>query len=58
MLTPGRYVGSEAVEDDGEPLDQKITRLTVEIRDSFAKREGLQRNVLTALDSLKVVDED
>ena len=22
ILTPGRYVGSEAVEDDGEPLDE------------------------------------
>ena len=35
VLTPGRYVGSEAVEDDGEPLDEKIARLTAEIHDGF-----------------------
>jgi Fic family protein len=27
VLTPGRYVGTEAVEDDGEPLAQKMARL-------------------------------
>ena len=43
VLTPGRYVGSAAVEDDGEPLDEKIARLTAEIRDGFAKRAGLRR---------------
>jgi type I restriction enzyme M protein len=53
MLTPGRYVGSEAVEDDGEPLDEKIARLTAEIRDGFSKRAELQDKVLAALDSLR-----
>ena len=28
VLTPGRYVGAEAVEDDGEPFEQKMRRLT------------------------------
>lgn len=54
VLTPGRYVGSEAVEDDGEPLDEKIARLSAEIRVGFKKREELQANVLTALDSLRI----
>ena len=27
-LTPGRYVGAEEVEDDGEPIEEKIKRLT------------------------------
>lgn len=57
VLTPGRYVGSEAAEDDGEPLDQKITRLTTEIRDGFAKRAELQSRVLNALASLEVVND-
>jgi type I restriction enzyme M protein len=57
VLTPGRYVGSKAVEDDGEPLDEKIARLTSEIRDGFAKRRELQSRVLNALDSLKVADD-
>ena len=28
VLTPGRYVGVEAVEDDGEPFEEKMGRLT------------------------------
>ena len=28
ILTPGRYVGIEEVEDDGEPFEEKMTRLT------------------------------
>jgi len=54
VLTPGRYVGSEAVEDDGEPLDDKIARLTDEIRAGFARRAELQEKVLAALSSLSV----
>ena len=54
VLTPGRYVGTEAVEDDGEPLDEKIARLRTEIRAGFEVRATLQQQVLTALDSLKV----
>ena len=56
VLTPGRYVGSEAVEDDGEPLDEKIARLTAEISDGFAKRSALQEKVLAALDTLAAAD--
>jgi type I restriction enzyme M protein len=57
VLTPGRYIGSEAVRDDGEPLDEKIARLTAEIRDGFAKRTKLQEKVVAALDSLKASDD-
>jgi len=57
VLTPGRYVGSEEVEEDGEPLDEKIARLSAEVRDGFAKRSQLQKQVLAALDSLVVGDE-
>lgn len=54
VLTPGRYVGSEAAEDDGEALDAKISRLTDEIRAGFQKRAELQQTVLAALGSLVV----
>ena len=27
-MTPGRYVGAPEEEDDGEPFDEKMTRLT------------------------------
>jgi type I restriction enzyme M protein len=58
VLTPGRYVGTEAAEDDGEPLDEKIARLTSEIRRGFGRRAELQTKVLEALDSLEIADGD
>jgi type I restriction enzyme M protein len=33
VLIPGQYIGSEPVEGDGEPLDEKIARLTAGIGD-------------------------
>ena len=32
VLTPGRYVGAEPTEDDGEPFEAKMTRLAAEWR--------------------------
>jgi type I restriction enzyme M protein len=32
ILTPGRYVGAAEVEDDGEPFEEKMKRLTAELR--------------------------
>lgn len=32
VLTPGRYVGAEAVEDDGEPFEEKMTRLAAKLQ--------------------------
>jgi type I restriction enzyme M protein len=31
VLTPGRYVGAEAAEDDGEPFEAKMKRLSAEL---------------------------
>ncbi len=33
VLTPGRYVGTEEVEDDGEPFEDKMARLTSLLRE-------------------------
>jgi type I restriction enzyme M protein len=33
VLTPGRYVGAEAQEDDGEPFEEKMKRLTATLRE-------------------------
>ena len=41
VLTPGRYVGAEAPEDDGEPFTVKYPRLLAELEESFAKGEQL-----------------
>lgn len=57
VLTPGRYVGTEAAEEDGEPLDEKIARLQTEIRDGFQQRAALQEQVLSALDGLTVASD-
>ena len=49
ILTPGRYVGIEEQEDDGEPFEEKMDRLTSELSEMFAKshmswKEKLGRN--------------
>jgi type I restriction enzyme M protein len=40
-LTPGRYVGAANVEDDSEPIDKKILRLTAELNAHFGESERL-----------------
>ena len=41
VLTPGRYVGAEAPEDDGEPFAEKYPRLLAELEVSLAEGERL-----------------
>ena len=53
ILTPGRYVGAEESEVDGEPIETKIQRLRAEIEDGFEARAGLQERVLNALNALE-----
>jgi type I restriction enzyme M protein len=48
-LTPGRYVGSEEVVDDGEPLQGKIARLKAELFDSMDESDRIQKLVRDAL---------
>ncbi len=40
-LTPGRYVGAAEVEDDGEPIEEKIARLKAELFAQFEESERL-----------------
>lgn len=49
ILTPGRYVGLEEVEDDGEPFEEKLTRLTIELSEKFAKSKELEDQIRRAL---------
>ena len=37
VLTPGRYVGAAPQEDDGEPFEQKMARLTTQWRQQQAE---------------------
>jgi type I restriction-modification system DNA methylase subunit len=51
-LTPGRYVGAPAAEDDGEPVGQKIARLTGDLLvalDESARLEDVVRHQLQRL---------
>ena len=41
VLTPGRYVGAEAQEDDGEPFDEKMKRLTAQLRQQMEEGRKL-----------------
>ena len=41
VLTPGRYVGAEAQEDDGEPFEDKMARLTSQWREQQAEAARL-----------------
>ena len=53
-LSPGRYVGTEEAEDDGEPVEEKIARLSDEIREGFAERSRLQAEIESALAGLEI----
>lgn len=45
ILTPGRYVGIEEAEDDGEPFEEKMDRLTAELAEQFAKSRKLEEEI-------------
>lgn len=45
VLTPGRYVGAEAVEDEGEPFDEKMPRLVAELEALFAESAALEETI-------------
>ena len=45
VLTPGRYVGAEAAEDDGEPFDEKMKRLTAQWREQQAEAARLDAEI-------------
>jgi type I restriction enzyme M protein len=52
ILTPGRYVGAEEVEDGGEPFDEKMQRLTAELSGQFEKSKGLEEEIRKNLGGL------
>ena len=45
VLTPGRYVGIAETEDDGEPFEEKIARLTSELSDLFEQSHKLEDEI-------------
>ncbi|MFI5397296.1 MAG: type I restriction-modification system subunit M [Candidatus Binatia bacterium] len=52
VLTPGRYVGAEAQEDDGEPFEAKMQRLGATLRDQMTEARKLDAAIQTNLKEL------
>ncbi len=52
ILTPGRYVGIEEVEDDGIPFEEKMTRLTTELYGLFEESHKLEDEICRKLDAI------
>jgi type I restriction enzyme M protein len=52
ILTPGRYVGIEEQEDDVEPFEEKMVRLTSELSDMFAKSHELENEIRKKLGAI------
>lgn len=49
VLTPGRYVGLAKKEDNGEPYEEKMQRLTSELSEQFKKSAELEEQIRSAL---------
>ena len=52
VLTPGRYVGAEVQEDDGEPFEEKMARLTAQLREQQAEGAKLDAAIAANLTML------
>jgi type I restriction enzyme M protein len=52
VLTPGRYVGAEAAEEDAEPFDEKMARLAATLREQMAEGAKLDRAIKKNLEAL------
>lgn len=49
ILTPGRYVGIADQEEDSEPFEEKMQRLTTDLKDLFTKSHDLEKEIKTQL---------
>ena len=52
ILTPGRYVGIEEQEDDGEPFEEKMSRLTSELSEMFDRSHELEAEIRKKLGAI------
>ena len=52
IITPGRYVGIADVEEDDEPFDEKMARLTSEISKCFEESNRLQEQIKKNLEAI------
>lgn len=52
ILTPGRYVGAEETEDDGEPFEDRMKRLTAMLKEQTAEAVKLDASIAANLEEL------
>ena len=52
VLTPGRYVGAADVEEDGEPVEEKLSRLRAELLSEFDTSHKLEQLIRLRLSDL------
>ena len=52
VLTPGRYVGAEAIADDGIPFEQKMAELTGQLREQLQESTMLDDAIRQNLEHL------
>jgi type I restriction enzyme M protein len=52
VLTPGRYVGTDIVEEDDEVFEEKMKRLTGELSDQFKQSRELEDRVRKNLEGI------
>ena len=52
VLTPGRYVGAEEIEDDGEPFEEKMKRLVGDLQAQFVESAKLEKLIKKNLKGL------
>jgi len=45
VLTPGRYVGAEEIEDDGEPFEDRMKRLSTLLEEQFTESAKLEKTI-------------
>lgn len=54
VLTPGRYVGAEEIEDDDEPFAEKMARLTAQLEEQFSESAKLEEAIKENLRGLSL----
>jgi len=52
ILTPGRYVGAAEVEEDEEPFEEKMSRLTAQLNEQFKESARLEQVIRANLKEL------
>ena len=52
ILTPGRYVGIEEQEYDGDPFEEKMGRFTSELSELFEKSHELEKEIRERLEAI------